>query len=84
VSAAGAAQRLIPVIAAAEFSRLPFGFLFGHAVSLLDLPGELFNVAFELLQVFVGELIPLLLDPTLHLFPDMSIHDSFLLGSKKI
>jgi len=37
--------------------------------SLLELSGKLFAVTFELLQIVVRELAPLLLDLTLHLFP---------------
>lgn len=81
----GAQRGSIPVITLAEFLRLSFGFLFSQAVSLLELPSELFAVAFELLQVIIRELAPLLFDLALDLLPHASgpitIHNELLLSS---
>jgi hypothetical protein len=81
----GTQRGSIPVITLAEFLRLPLGFLFSQAVSLLELPSELLAVAFELLQVIIRELAPLLFDLALDLLPHASgpitIHNELLLSS---
>src|SRR5579859_4074452 len=71
-----------PVVARAEFPRLPLGVLFREAVSLLNLPRELLGVTLELLQIVVRQLAPLLLDLALDLMPTAAhlvlVHDVLL------
>jgi hypothetical protein len=48
---------------------LLLGFVLGHAIAFLDLPGELVAAAGDDVQVVIGQLAPLLLGLTCHLLP---------------
>ena len=54
---------------------LLLGFLFRNAVALLNFPGEKLLVAFDLLQVVIGELSPLRLHLAFELLPIADVFD---------
>src|SRR5580658_953152 len=68
-SARRTARTSIPVVAAAELLDLAFRFVACQAVTLLDLAGQLFTVALQLLQVVISQLAPLFLDLAFDLVP---------------
>jgi hypothetical protein len=48
---------------------LALSFVAGYAVPLLDLAHELLGISFDLIEVIVGELAPLLASPAFELRP---------------
>src|SRR6185312_10771909 len=62
-------RRSVPVVTRAELPRLALRFLAGDAVSFLQPACELIAVSFQLGEVIVRELAPLLLDAAFDLLP---------------
>jgi hypothetical protein len=62
-------QSDITIEAAFPLLQLPFRFIFPDSIALLYLPGQLFTLAVDAVQIIVGQLSPLLLGLSLHLLP---------------